>query len=425
MSKYLITVTNAVLLNGGDAAIFYGIKEIISRTNFSHANVVIRASQPELTQRCFPSEKIRPLLSDVTYLWLPRRGRKLTRRLAFAVALILSDIYVRVTHQKIKACIEYAIPTIREYFESDFIISTGGTYLVPHYDIRHRLFEFAVINRLRKPFVLFAQSVGDLSTHPLGRLLARELSQASLIMLRDERSKSNVERLFALTGSQVPTVRIADAAFALPSPPVAPRRSRDASTRAPLRVAISVREWSHFRGQAEADTFERYKIAVAVTASWLVKEKRARITFISTCQGLYEYKRDELVAKSIVSNLHERVLRSIEVREDYRSVEEMRAEIADFDFCIATRMHMAILAIGVGTPVVPIAYEDKQNDLFEDTPFSDLLVNYETVSFEHLAESCDQICSALTDWRQRAEEMSARARADACTAVEHLENALR
>ena len=424
MSKSLITVTNAVLLNGGDAAIFYGIRHIISQTKFADAHIVVRASQPELTQRCFPGQELKPTLSEIMYGWLPRRGRTLTRKFAFALALICADVYVRVTNRKIRACIEYAVPTIRQYFESDVVISTGGTYLVPHYDIRSRVFELAMINRLRKPLVLFTQSIGDLSNHPLGRSLAKELSQATLIMLRDKRSRKNVDRLLSLSGGQVPTVRIADAAFALPAPSVASRRSPETRGSARLRVAISVREWSHFRGKADVDTFERYKIAIARTASWLVEEKHAKVTFISTCQGLQNYKRDELVAWAIASNLSKRVLKSIDIRKNFRCVEEIRAEISDFDFCIATRMHMAILAIGVGIPVVPIAYEDKQNDLFEKTAFYRFLVDYESVSFEHLAKSCDEICRALKDWRQRADQMSFRARADALTAVDHLEDAL-
>jgi colanic acid/amylovoran biosynthesis protein len=38
--------------------------------------------------------------------------------------------------------------------------------------------------------------------------------------------------------------------------------------------------------------------------------------------------------------------------------------VADFDFVISTRMHMAILSLCAGVPVLPISYEFKTTELY-------------------------------------------------------------
>src|SRR3546814_4747390 len=90
------------------------------------------------------------------------------------------------------------------------VVSSGGTYLVPHYRLMPKLLDFLVVLALGRPLVLFTQSLGPF--HGVGQrwLLRRVLSRATLILVRDERSLGYLRRL----GVPSDRVRVcADAAF--------------------------------------------------------------------------------------------------------------------------------------------------------------------------------------------------------------------
>jgi len=97
----------------------------------------------------------------------------------------------------------------------------------------------------------------------------------------------------------------------------------------------------------------------------LVREYRASVTFVSTCQGRPEYRFDDsVVAAETAATLPSDVLRLVTVDQESRSPYELQEFLTCFDLAIATRMHMAILSLNAGTPVLPIAYEFKTRELF-------------------------------------------------------------
>src|SRR3546814_14518787 len=92
------------------------------------------------------------------------------------------------------------------------VVSSGGTYLVPHYRLMPKLLDFLVVLALGRPLVLFTQSLGPF--HGVGQrcLLRRVLSRAPLILVRDELPLGHLRRL--AVPSDVALV-CADTAFAL------------------------------------------------------------------------------------------------------------------------------------------------------------------------------------------------------------------
>src|SRR5690606_22599367 len=102
-------------------------------------------------------------------------------------------------------------------------------------------------------------------------------------------------------------------------------------------------------------SFER---AVGQLVEHLVRVRGAAVDFLSTCQGIPEYRfNDAAVALRIAATLPDDVQSAVRVIEEFHTPAQLISLYRDYDAVIATRMHVAILALAAGTPVLPIPYE--------------------------------------------------------------------
>jgi colanic acid/amylovoran biosynthesis protein len=156
-----VLIANAVALNGGDGAILLAIREHLRRICDGEPELVVADRQGEVADRIYDGmEFVKPLAAGVARAprtrGLGRLVRALNERrwLAAARALRrapwLSDRLLR-PHERRK---------LRQYASLDLAVSTGGTYLVEHYQIWPRLLELRVIAALGVPLVLYTQSLG-------------------------------------------------------------------------------------------------------------------------------------------------------------------------------------------------------------------------------------------------------------------------
>ncbi|MGH7477465.1 MAG: polysaccharide pyruvyl transferase family protein, partial [Longimicrobiales bacterium] len=165
----------------------------------------------------------------------------------------------------------------------------------------------------------------------------------------------------------------------------------------PLRVAVSVREWRHFRSHGERK-LARYRAAVADAVRALVAQG-AEVTFVSTCQGVDAYWTDDArFARGLVAELLPD-LRGVHVDERFRDPLALRDHLRSYDLAVATRMHFAILALCAGVPVVPIAYEFKTTALFGDLGLQDLVLDIEAVTGTALRARINAALARLPDLR--------------------------
>jgi colanic acid/amylovoran biosynthesis protein len=208
--------------------------------------------------------------------------------------------------------------------------------------------------------------------------LKKAFDRSPLILLRDEKSRSHISELVA-DGDKCHVV--ADAVFALADT----RRIGAilASPRPPAatgRVGISVRNWNYVRDGE--DGMSRYIDAVRQMTASLVRQGK-KVTFVSTCQGVPEYAHDDSkTAEAIVAGLDPSVARHVTVDAGFHTPEELMELAKGFDLVVATRMHMMILSLCVGTPVLPIAYEFKTKELAARLGISDVLLDIDTISSE-------------------------------------------
>jgi colanic acid/amylovoran biosynthesis protein len=246
---------------------------------------------------------------------------------------------------------------------ADLVVATGGTYFVEHYNFTAKADELLAAQALGKPTFLFTQSMGPFTKARSQATMRRIVAGSRGVFLRDERSRGHLTAI----GVDASKLQVhADAAFALATPnaarpSVAPVAS--AGGGAPrARVAVSVRSWSHFKQGSGDDAGDRYRRAVADAVRTLARDGVA-VTFLSTCQGVPEYWTDDSrFAATLVADLLPGEP-GIDVDTSFRAPEELAEALRGFDVAIATRMHFAILALAVATPVVAIAYEFKSREL--------------------------------------------------------------
>jgi colanic acid/amylovoran biosynthesis protein len=284
---------------------------------------------------------------------------------------------------------------LRHFVSFDLIVSSGGTYLVRNYWLIPVVFELRVALLLRKPLILYTQSV-DHFDDLLSRLRLRPIfKRARLILLRDEQSHANIKEI-------VPTLNnvhiVADVAFSLADRNrlVGVREKPPESEARTPRVAVSVRNWPYFKSQSHKSGLERYSKSIARAVTDLVIHHGAEVDFLSTCQGVREYRYDDSkVATQICQLLTPAVRRSVRVDSDFHTPKELRDMLSSYDFVISTRMHFAIQALGAGVPVFPIAYEFKTAALFERLGLSKWVEDIEYLTPERLTRAVDKFMSQL------------------------------
>jgi colanic acid/amylovoran biosynthesis protein len=186
---------------------------------------------------------------------------------------------------------------LEHYATADVVVSGGGTYLVDHYDLRPRIFDYHTTLALGRPLVFFTQSLRPFRNQANRRALRPIFEAARLILLRDGASADALREL----GVANKSVHVcADSAFALYEPNAPAERAKPVQT---LRVAISVRKWTHFQDSA-GDAMGRFVRGMAAGVAHLIRTHGATVEFVSTCQGIPEYWfNDADVAEEIVALL--------------------------------------------------------------------------------------------------------------------------
>jgi colanic acid/amylovoran biosynthesis protein len=401
-----IVIANTVSLNGGDAAIVHGILAILERA-FGQARICVIDDQASVARRLFP------------HLEFEQRFKPAAPRNKFA----------RFAHQLLFGSF---MPLLgkrfgyhsnrRRYANADLVISTGGTYLVEHYNIRERFVQLWLAIETRRPVVLFTQSFGPFQSDFNKRWMRYVAKRAELVMVRDALS---VEHLTQIGASTERVVVTADAAFALADlTKIASSTERKRGS--VLRVGVSVRFWKHYRSGDRYMQFASYVAAVAALIERLLTTKDAEVTFISTCQGIPEYAFDDSSCAEMVLSLVRPEHRSkISLNKDFHRPSELMEILSTFDMVVATRMHMAILAMCVGVPTLGIAYEFKTRELFKKLGLEQWVVDIEQCSVDLLPELAGRMSESLGDVRRQLSTVIPKEQISAFQIVDRLKALMR
>jgi colanic acid/amylovoran biosynthesis protein len=189
------------------------------------------------------------------------------------------------------------------------------------------------------------------------------------------------------------------------------------------RVGISVRKWNYVRGGE--DGMRRYIDAIREMVVSLVRQGK-QVTFVSTCQGVPEYAHDDSrTADAIVSGLDSAVAEHVVIDAAFHTPEQLMELAKGFDFVVATRMHMMILSLCVGTPVLPIAYEFKTRELAARLGIADVTLDIDTISGEEALGKLARFSESLDEYSRVSLQSVLEENLSAMSSVELLRQAIR
>jgi len=396
-----IIISNTVILNGGDAAILISIMKILQAAFGQETEFVVYDSQPETAKKYYPQLNLRHLIYDqsigsIKVRWLGRMLKLISLwRLKFAAWCMAKN---QLSLGKLCASkTEY--DSLLDYKTADLIVSTGGTYLVENYGLKPRFFDYQISLMFRQPLIFFTQSLGPFTQPENRRILKTIFDDSALILLRDRQSAKHLE---ALVTQQSKISVVADAAFALANLEALETAKRPQANSSPRKIAISVRDWRYFKTVDPELGITKYIQALVALTVHLGSKYQANITYISSCQGIPEYwKDDSEFALNIVNQLPSEIAKLVTVNREFHDPETLVKIIGDYDLVVATRLHMAILSLGAGVPVFPIAYEFKTAELFSKLGQEAWMIDIEEMDATILIERVDSLINALPQVRQQ------------------------
>lgn len=392
-----ILITNIVTLNAGDAAILYATIDVLRAAFGDNTEFIVYDKHGDVPSLYYPDLEFRKPLYLTRESNLDHVFSRRLDALRFKVGLWATKRGIPLVPHVFLKSIERR--DLLEYKTADLIVSSGGTYLVENYSMAFRIFDYQISLYLQRPLVFFTQSLGPFSKPENREALRPIFDNSAAILLRDEQSLRNLEEL-GVKNEHVHVV--ADAAFALSDLEAleSAKLPKDTSGKQ-LRVAVSVREWKYFKTVETSEGMNRYYEALRALSDHLVDKYDAKITFLSTCQGMPEYWTDDSrVAQKIVEGLAPHTRGSVSIDSDFHTPTCLTRLLQGYDLVIATRMHMAILALSGGTPVVPIAYEFKMRELFQRLGQEHRVQDIETISGDALIYAVEQFLTALPKIRK-------------------------
>ncbi|MEV4422525.1 polysaccharide pyruvyl transferase family protein [Patulibacter sp. NPDC049589] len=257
---------------------------------------------------------------------------------------------------------------------ADVVVAVPGGYLnAPKVTDDWWLFHLATLllaRELGKPPVLGPCSLGPYAG--VHASIARQvLSRCDAILLREARS-AEILRQIGVPARLVHETP--DMAFRFDAEPLsadgdeALARVRALAADGPL-IGVSVRP-HHYPGHRDGPAMQRrYLEALAAAVGGVAERDGARIVVVPQTGS------DLLIGRELGRLLGPGAL----VLEDDLSPSDLQAIYAELRLLVGTRMHANILALGVGVPVVGIAYEPKTAGILEQLGLGDWAIPIDAV----------------------------------------------
>ncbi len=397
------------MLNAGDAAILKSMIAGMEQKYGPDTEFVIYDSQAEAARRYYPDLTIKSQLQYVLRSFggegsaaqpgLVSKIRRKIKQEGQRVRAVLSLALLRRGWINLaRALMPARVRAIfDDYVSVDMIIGTGGTYIVENYSIKRRYDELSFSLATGRPVVLFTQSMGPFTEERNREMLSQVFPKCALILLRDEASYEHCKSVNTADNMQVS----ADAVFVTAVEKEVAEAGEAIALR-PKRVAISVRHWPYFKNDSPDVGMKRYLKAVRQATEFVIDTYGAQVTFISTCQGIPEYWVDDAkVAQRVFDELDPVYQASVTVNSDFNDPFDLQAKLADFDLVIATRLHVAILSLTRGTPVVPISYEFKTTELFRRFGIGKYVSDIDTVTGDELAGKIERFVEHYSSFNKQ------------------------
>lgn len=273
--------------------------------------------------------------------------------------------------------------TLYQIEKSDLVIWKGrnfrsrGNPFIELYRTINLVFHPLVCIALSKPIACVGASVWHLK-NPLAQKILRNVFQSCFYI--SAREKSSYTELKSLLGetSKTNVELVPDLSFALANQgkKIKENRASFAKTSYPNTIGLTIVDWKD-EGIAIR---ENYKDVISRTIEHFLS-LGSKIVIIP--QVTKKWEANDLMISEIIHCQHNR--ENISIIPGNPSVSELLTIYGSLDFLIATRMHSAIFATFVGTPLVAIPYDKGGKwNILRDLGYKDHLINYADLSLPDL-----------------------------------------
>jgi len=288
---------------------------------------------------------------------------------AFLVKVGLKGFYRSEVLERVKKC-DMVVSYSDENFKEGASFLPSNVYWIFTWwtMLASKTWDVLIAKYYGKPIVMFPNSLGPFKT-VIGRFLSRlALNSCSLILIREPISYRIAESL------RVRTTKILtyDTTWLFEST-INPKLKNDSGP----RVGVSPGIYSHVFSEEE---IERQIVSYAEAIDEAVE--KFGFSFVFLPQYISGFKYDDLeVSKMIVQKMKNND-RAVIVKID--NAEEFKSFVDKMDMMISSKMHPAVLALSGYVPTVCIAYDHKQNGLFEGLDMTKCVIPLYELSGERL-----------------------------------------
>jgi colanic acid/amylovoran biosynthesis protein len=240
---------------------------------------------------------------------------------------------------------------------------------------------------LRRPIILFPQTIGPFSTFWTRGIASFLLRYTSLTLPRDKTSAGLLARL-APKKAQKPLL---DLAFTLPFGAPTP------STTSQLRVGLNLSGLLWNGGYTRQNMFELksdYQESMKTLAKFFIETLNAELILIPHVHLHSGHVEHDLDACQSLAKIHPASI--LDFSGDPR---ELKSRIAECDIFLGSRMHACIAAFSAGVPFLPLAYSRKFDGLFKKSIGYPLMADLRSDDSSTLLLKAKQLVETKEDLR--------------------------
>lgn len=243
---------------------------------------------------------------------------------------------------------------------------------------------------LGKPLYVLPQSIGPFRGEWARRLTGALYRRARLVFVREPVAFREAQAM------RLPKDRlrlVPDVAFAL-----SPASPEEAQARL-VQLGLGAGPWlgvtviNRLLSYVGAETWDRYEAALAAALTQFMQERRGWVIFFPQVTGPSSREDDREAAKRVLALMGNPA--GAVILDEVFPPALLKALCGQMDVFVATRMHSAIFALGMGVPTLMIEYLSKTRGLAEMLNLEAWRLELAQVDAERLWHTLDQL------WRER------------------------
>ena len=404
--KMKILLTHAYAKdNKGDAAIISVLLQQLNNA-FPTSTIIISIYDDDTKYKDFEGHRV---ISNSMYISV-YRFRKKALKLIYACYIEISLLLWALLYRILGYSIPFILPErarniAGEYVASDLFVPVGGGYLRTKKGIAGSIDLLLLLNPifigslLKKPIILYTQSIGPFATSFQRWVTGVVLNRTQLIFVREGHTILTLKTI----GVKAKLItRTTDAGFLFDSAKEFQLSDiiKDAEAlKAKTLVGITVRKWLNQEGQ---NNFEK---AVAKFINMITEDedKNIRILFIPQVTSTTHNDDDRVVASRIVDLVvnKQQVFNCTDAYDHY----ELKKLYSCLDFLVGTRFHSVIFSLTSYVPALAIEYEYKTSGIMNDLGLSEWVIPIEQVTADNLYEKFRQLLSEGDIYKQKLRDV--------------------